>query len=107
MRLEFAVTPLGAGTSATTSKHTPAKELRVPETFANQVQQIVKVIEIVLLLPCGKKQKRQFKTEAEACDYLTITHATEAPLSFTYGDGSPVLSPALERIYDRVFKELL
>jgi hypothetical protein len=66
----------------------------------------VKAIDVVLLLPNGKKQQRQFKTEQEASDYLAVTHATEAPLSFKYTDGSPVLSPALERIYNRVFKKL-
>jgi len=64
----------------------------------------VKTIEVVFLLPCGQKQKRQFKTEEEASDYLKVTHATEAPVSFNYRDGSPVLSPAIERIYNRVFE---
>ena len=67
----------------------------------------MKIIEIVFLLPSGKKRQRQFKTELEAAKYLKATHATEAPLSFTYNDGSPVLSPAIERIYALVFKELL
>src|SRR5687768_2911696 len=69
-------------------------------------QQHVKEINIVLLLPCGKKYERQFKTEDEVVDYLKATHATEAPLSFRHADGSPVLSPALERIYNRVFNGL-
>ena len=61
-------------------------------------------INVVLLLPDGKKQKRQFNTETEASEYLKLTHATEAPLSFNYHDGSPVLSPAIERMYDRAFE---
>ena len=67
------------------------------------MKQTVKGIEIVLLLPSGKKRARQFKTEDEVVEYLKATYTTEAPLSFSYSDGSPVLSPALERIYNRVF----
>ena len=66
----------------------------------------MKPIDVVFLLACGKKQERQFETEAEASDYLKLTHATEAPLSFNYADGSPVLSLAIDRIYNRVFKSL-
>ena len=66
----------------------------------------MKAIDVLFLLPCGKKQKRQFKTEEEAADYLKVTHATEAPLSFNYADGSAVLSPAIERIYARVFDSI-
>ena len=63
-------------------------------------------IEIVLLLPSGTQHKRRFLTEGEASEYLKSTHATEAPLSFDYADGSPVPSPAIERIYDLVFDRL-
>ena len=63
-------------------------------------------IDIVLLLPSGTQHKRRFVTEIEASEYLKATHATEAPLSFDYADGSPVPSPAIERIYDLVFDSL-
>jgi hypothetical protein len=67
----------------------------------------VSFIEIILLLPCGSRQTRRFVTEAEASEYLKATHATEAPVSFNYADGSPVASPAIERIYAPVFDSLL
>jgi hypothetical protein len=65
---------------------------------------IVKTIDVVFLIPGGEKYKRQFKTEEEAAEYLKVTHATEAPLSFTYGDGTPLNKPALERIQNWVFE---
>jgi len=63
-------------------------------------------IEIVLLRPSGTQHKRRFLTEAEASEYLKATHATEAPLSFDYADGSPVPSSAIERMYAHVFDSL-
>ena len=68
------------------------------------IQPIVKTIEVVFLIPGGNKRKRKFKTEEEAAEYLKATHATEAPLSFTYGDGTPLEDPTLERINNRVFE---
>jgi hypothetical protein len=65
---------------------------------------VVKPVEIVFLLPGGKKHTRQFKTEDKVAEYLKVTHATEAPLSFSYTDGSVVSGPTLERIYQRVFQ---
>ena len=70
------------------------------------MKRAVKGIKIVLLLPLGKKHTRQFKSEDEVVAYLQATHGTEAPLSFHYTDGSPLLGPALKRIYDRVFEGL-
>jgi len=67
----------------------------------------MKCIEIVLMLPGGKKQKREFKTEERAAEYLKVTHATEAPLSFRYADGSVVTGPTLDRIYNRVFEGMM
>jgi len=64
----------------------------------------VKPVEIVFLLPGGKKHTRQFKTEDKAAEYLKLTHATEAPISFSYTDGSVVTGPTLDRIYQRVFQ---
>ena len=60
-------------------------------------------IEIVFLLPSGKKRVQQFKTELEVAEHLKATHTTEAPLSFTYTDGTPLNSQTLERIYAIVF----
>ena len=62
-------------------------------------------IEIVLLRSTAKKHTLQFKTEAEAAEYLKATHATEAPISFTYTDGTPLNSTTIERIYAIVFEE--
>ena len=62
----------------------------------------LKAIEIVFLLPCGKKQQRQFKTEEEAAEYLKVTHASESPLSFRYADDLIVTQETLDRIYHRV-----
>jgi hypothetical protein len=64
----------------------------------------VKTIDVVFLIPGGKKHKRQFKTEEEASEYLKQTHATEAPLSFNYDDGTPLNSPTLNRIRHQVFE---
>ena len=64
----------------------------------------MKAVEIVFLLPGGKKDTRQFKTEQKAAEYLKLTHATEAPISFSYVDGSVVSGPTLERIYQQVFE---
>ena len=61
-------------------------------------------IEIVFLLPNRKKRAREFQSEEEAAEYLKVTHMTEAPISFTYSDGSPVTGHTLERIYGRVFE---
>ena len=64
----------------------------------------MKPVEIVFLLPGGKKHTRQFKTEEKVAEYLKVTHATEAPLSFSYTDGSVVTGPTLDRIYQQVFE---
>jgi hypothetical protein len=66
----------------------------------------VKPIEIVFLLPDGKKHPRQFKTEEEAAEYLKVTHATEAPISIRYADGAVVPSSILKRIYGRAFESI-
>jgi hypothetical protein len=65
---------------------------------------VVKPVEIVFLLPGGKKHTRQFKTEEKVAEYLKVTHATAAPISFSYADGSVVTGPTLERIYQQVFE---
>ena len=67
-------------------------------------KQNVKALEVVLLLPGGKKRKRQFSTEKQASDYLKVTHATEAPLSMRYADGSVIPGRALDRLFRRVFE---
>jgi len=66
----------------------------------------VKAIEIVFLLPNGKKHARQFKTEEEAAEYLKTTHATEAPISIRYVNGSSVARHTLERIYGPAFETI-
>jgi hypothetical protein len=65
---------------------------------------IVQPIEVLFLLSHGKKQKRLFKTENDLAEYLTATHATEAPISFSYADGSCVEAQTLDRISARIFK---
>jgi len=60
-------------------------------------------IEIVFLLPGGKKRVQQFKTELEVAEHLKATYTTEAPISFTYTDGTPLNSRTIERIYAIVF----
>jgi hypothetical protein len=64
----------------------------------------VQPIEVLFLLSHGKKQKRLFKTENELAEYLTATHATEAPIRFSYADGSCVETQTLDRVYAQVFK---
>ena len=64
----------------------------------------MKALEVVLLLPSGKKHKRQFSNEKQASTYLKITHATEAPLSMRYADGSVIPGKALDRMFRRVFE---
>lgn len=64
----------------------------------------VRSIEVLFLLPEGKKQKREFKTENDLVEYLTVTHGTEAPLGFKYTDGACVEAETLERVYTGVFK---
>ena len=60
-------------------------------------------IEIVFLLPGGKKRVQKFKTELEVAEHLKATYTTEAPLSFTYTNGKPLDSHAINRIYAIVF----
>jgi hypothetical protein len=65
---------------------------------------IVQPIEVLFLLSHGKKQKRLFKTESGLAEYLTATHTTEAPIRFSYSDGSCVQARTLDRVYARIFK---
>ena len=66
----------------------------------------VSAIEVLFVVTGGKKRKRQFRKETVAIKYLTGSYATEAPISFTYADGSPVPGNTIDRIYTRVFELL-
>ena len=66
----------------------------------------VRAIEVLFLVPGGKRRKRQFRKETVAIKYLTGSYATEAPISFKYADGSPVPGNTIDRIYERVFELL-
>ena len=63
-------------------------------------------IEILFLVAEGGTHSHLFDTEGEAAEYLKRTHATEAPISFTYTDGTALRRPALERIHSTVFEGL-
>ena len=95
-------------TDALSSPPMPKPNLRPQTKRARKTRRkkIANAIEILLLLPSGAQARRRFLTETEASEYLKATHATEAPLSFDYVDGSPVPSSAIERIYARVFDSL-
>ena len=84
--------------------HTVPHRAQTAGMVSNQMKQSDRGFEIVLLLKDGMQRTRRFKAEAKVVEYLKATYTTEAPLSFCYADGAPVLSPALERIYSRVFE---
>ena len=63
-----------------------------------------RAIDILVVDGTGNKRKVRVHLEEEAVEFLAATYTTEAPLSFTYDDGSPVEKEVLQRIHERLFR---
>ena len=64
----------------------------------------VKPLEIVVMDRRGDRRTLRFSTKAAAVAFLKETHDTEAVVSFTYVDGSPLKQRAMNGIYEKVFR---
>ena len=63
---------------------------------------------IVILVTdfAGKNRAVRIHLEEEAVAFLASTHATEAPISFRYQDGSAVETEVIERILKQLFSRM-
>jgi len=66
----------------------------------------VKPLEIVVMDRRGARRTLRFSSKAAAIAFLKKTHSTEAVVSFTYADGSPLKQPTMDRIFQEVFANL-
>ena len=66
----------------------------------------MKPLEIVVMDRLGTRRTLRFSSKASAIAYLKTTHATEAVISFTYWDGSPLKQRVMNSIFEQVFEGL-